>query len=59
MNASIVKKVSFRIVGCVRIVTISFSAKPATTKGMNSKVYTQIHIKNIMFSPNFSDMYCI
>lgn len=34
--------------GCVKTVIISFSARLATNKDKNSKVYTQMLIKSIM-----------
>lgn len=49
INVLIVKKWSFKDVGCVKIVIISFFAIHVMKKEINLKVYMRIHIKNSMF----------
>lgn len=56
MNALVAREKFFKIVGCVKIaITFSF-VRNASIIGLNSKVYTQIHIKNTMFLVKFSDV---
>jgi hypothetical protein len=51
------KEKLLKIVGCAKIAIISSSAKNVLKIELISKVCTLIHIKNIMFSLKFFDVY--